>query len=213
MPYMDPMGMSNTYYVSQTLNVWSICLHLSFKSTWMEPSLYESCSCKGNGHTIPPSLDRNTWNQSIIFPERTLFQLHLQKKQCTKLAYKVGPLPVINGVIMPITRVVTPVTQSYPFIRLSKGVITPFTTGRGPPRRVMLPVINWSKLLAVKALRWACSNADLASSWRPCCESKASWKHHFQALILVSTALRGSLIYVFCIVFSDIQYLYSINIH
>lgn len=53
-----------------------------------------------------------------------------------------GPLPDITWVIAPITRVVTPVTQSYPFIRPSKGIMTPFITGRGTPRRVMFPVIK-----------------------------------------------------------------------
>lgn len=56
--------------------------------------------------------------------------------------YKVGPLPDLTWAITPITRVVTPVTQSYPFIRPSKGVMTPFIAGRGTPRRVMLPVIK-----------------------------------------------------------------------
>ena len=39
------------------------------------------------------------------------------------------PLPVINGVITPISRVITPVPFIRPFIR----VIPPFITSRGPP--------------------------------------------------------------------------------
>ena len=44
---------------------------------------------------LSESLDLQTTNDLEIFHE----------------SYKVGPLPVINGVITPISRVITPVTQ------------------------------------------------------------------------------------------------------
>ncbi len=51
----------------------------------------------------------------------------------TTATYKVGPLPVINGVITPISRVTTPVTHW--FSAIYRGPITLFITCRGPPCR------------------------------------------------------------------------------
>ena len=47
-----------------------------------------------------------------------------------------GPLPVLNGVITPVSRIITPVGPSYLFIRPVTGVITPLITSRGPPYAV-----------------------------------------------------------------------------
>ena len=55
-------------------------------------------------------------------------------KEKVRECYKVGPLLVINGLITPISRVITPVAYLFSAIY---GIITPVITSRGPLCRDM----------------------------------------------------------------------------
>ncbi len=61
--------------------------------------------------------------------------LHQSQKTC--LSTRWAQTPVINGVITPTTRAITPGKPIYKAIY--RGPVAPFTTARGPPCTIMLP--------------------------------------------------------------------------